>query len=97
MSKLLLPSDFNADQMGYSCNPIRATKPSASGAPISLANAPKSPAIQGARMESFIWSILTCCVIIAFSKLACLQYFVGGHLGAITLVAPQKITLAPSA
>jgi hypothetical protein len=48
-------------------------------------------------MESFICSRLGCWVIISFSKLACLQYFVGGHLGAITPVAPQTIILAPSA
>jgi hypothetical protein len=49
-------------------SPIRATKASASGAPISLAIAPKSPAIQGARMESFIWSMLGGGVDIYFSK-----------------------------
>jgi hypothetical protein len=48
-------------------NPIRATKHSASEAPISLAIAPKSPAIQGARIESFIWSTLWCCVFTSFS------------------------------
>jgi hypothetical protein len=31
------------------------------------------------------------------SLLSRLQYFVGGHLGAITPVAPQTITPAPSA
>jgi hypothetical protein len=36
--------------------------------PNGLANAPKSSAIQGARMESFIWSMLRSCVIIAFSN-----------------------------
>jgi hypothetical protein len=33
----------------------------------------------------------------ASSLLSRLQYFVGGHLGAITPVAPQTITPAPSA
>ena len=41
--------------------------------------------------------MLGCCVFISFSELVCLQYFVGRHLDAIALVAPQTITLVPSA
>src|SRR5215469_16295999 len=51
---------------GSSAN--RATKSSASGTPMVSAIAPKLPAIQGARIASFIWSRFWLFMVISFSN-----------------------------